>query len=166
MLEFGDIDGEFDSALRAIEPGKAVGDIEDGLAVGARQLDLRRIDAVRLHMRRRRMRMRRRGSRRKRQRRLERRSHGQGFRLVVVVVVVVGPTHELRRQHLGQVAGGADELRDSRCNCEDRAAAGATHLNTSGGGGSRRRRRAGRRRRRRRRRLSHGGIRSGGGGGR
>lgn len=165
MLELGDIDGEFDSALRAIEPGKAVGDIEDGLAVGARQLDLRRIDAVGLHVRRRRMRMRRRGSRRKRQRRLERRSHGQGFRLVVVVVVVVGPTHELRRQHLGQVAGGADELRDSRCNREDRAAAGATHLNTSGGGGSRRRRRAGRRRRRRRR-LSHGGIRSGGGGGR
>lgn len=158
MLELGDVDGEINGALRAIEPGEAVGDVEDGLAVGARKLDLRRIDAVRRHVGRRR-RNRKRRSGRKRQRRRKRRSDGQGFRLLVVV----GPTHELRRQHLGQFAGGADELRNTRRHRQDRAASGAPHLNASAAAccdGSRKRRRA-RRNCRRWRRLSHGGIRSG-----
>ena len=68
LLEFGQIDSEVSVALRASEPGQAMRDIENGLAVSARHLDLRLIDAMGRHvllqlLRRRRLRRRRCGGR-------------------------------------------------------------------------------------------------------
>lgn len=49
MGELGDVDGKLDAALRTGKAGKAVRDIENGLAADAGELDLGRIDALRLH---------------------------------------------------------------------------------------------------------------------
>lgn len=46
-MELAEVDGEVDTALWAIEPGEAVGDVEYGLASGTGELDLGRIDALR-----------------------------------------------------------------------------------------------------------------------
>jgi hypothetical protein len=40
--------GEVDGTLRALEAGKAMGDVEDGLAVRAGELDLRGVHPLRL----------------------------------------------------------------------------------------------------------------------
>lgn len=46
VLDFGKVDSEVNTALGAIEAIKAMRDVEDGLASGARELDLGRIDAL------------------------------------------------------------------------------------------------------------------------
>lgn len=107
MLELGEVDGEINAALGAGEAGEAVGNVEDGLATGAGELDLGRIDAPGL---------RRRPSRRRR-------------------------GHQLRRQHLRQLALGANEFCHPRRHGEDPVAPRAPDLAAS---------------RRRRRRLREG----------
>ena len=46
LPNLGEINGKVDSALRAIEAGKTVGDVEYGFAVSAGELDLCGINAV------------------------------------------------------------------------------------------------------------------------
>lgn len=120
-------------ALRALKPRKSMRHIKDRLAVGAGELDLRRIDAVRGHVRR------------------PRRSESKR-----ALVMCLGPAHQLRRKHLRQLTRAADELRDPGRDGEDLVAAGAPHLDASDGAGG-----AGGRELRRDRRLllllSHGG---------
>lgn len=99
-------------ALRALKARESMRHIENSLAVGAGELDLRRIDAVGGHVLQPR-------------RRLGKRA------LVGLVVVGLGPGHQLRRKHLRQLARAADEFRDSRRDCQDLMAAGAPHLHTS-----------------------------------
>ena len=117
------VHGEVDAALRAAEAGEAVGHVEDGLAVRARELDLRGVHPL----------SRRRappGLRRRRERRLRgrfgrrRRGRGRG-----------GLGHELRREALRHAALGADELGHAGADREDVAAAGAAHLYGRGGRG-------------------------------
>lgn len=106
-------------ALRALKPRESMRHIEDSLAVGAGELDLRRIDAVGGHVLRPRRRL--------------------GKRALVGLTVVglgLGPGHQLRRKHLRQLARAADEFRDSRRDCKDLMAAGAPHLHTSDGSGA------------------------------
>ena len=116
------VHGEVDAALRAAEAGEAVGHVEDGLAVRARELDLRGVHTL---------------SRRcappgLRMRRESRLRGGFGRRRRG------GLGHELRREALRHAALGADELGHARCHGEDAAAAGAAHLDGGrrGGGGA------------------------------
>lgn len=45
-MELGEVDGEVDAALGAIEAGEAVGNVKNGLAAGAGELHLGRVDAL------------------------------------------------------------------------------------------------------------------------
>ncbi|KAK0594839.1 hypothetical protein LWI29_001135 [Acer saccharum] len=51
LFDFGQIDSELHRALRTRKPNESMWDIEYRLAIGARQLYLRRIDSMRRHMR-------------------------------------------------------------------------------------------------------------------
>lgn len=77
-------------------------DVENGLAVGAGELDLRRIDPLCR----------------------KRPGRGQGWGR---------GADELRRQHLREVAGGADEFGQPRRDRQDRAAASASDLEAGWG---------------------------------
>lgn len=111
MLELGDIDGKVNPTLWAGEPGKTMRHIEDGLTMGAGKLDLGGINAMSRYVW---------GQRRRRSRRRKKN-------------LVVGPTHELRRQHLGQLAGTgrAGELGDPWRHGQNPMATGATNLYSS-----------------------------------
>jgi hypothetical protein len=113
------VHGEVDAALRAAEAGEAVGHVEDGLAVRARELDLRGVHTLS-------RRCAPPGLRTRRERRLRggfgRRRRG-------------GLGHELRREALLHAALGADELDHARADREDVAASGAAHLYWRGGRG-------------------------------
>lgn len=107
-------------ALRAPEPREAMRHVEDGLAVGAGDLDLRGINAVRRNM--------------GRWRRQWRRSAGLvGPR--VGLGMGLGSGHELGRQHLGQLAVVAGEFGDPRVQSQDLGAAGAADLHSAWGSG-------------------------------
>jgi hypothetical protein len=108
--------GEVDGTLRALEAGKAMGDVEDGLAVRAGKLDLRGVHPLRL----------RRtppglwrisGSGLREGFRWGRRGRGRD-RL----------GHELRGETLRHAALGTDELGHSGAHGEDAATSGAAHL--------------------------------------
>lgn len=108
MRDLGEIDGETNLTLRAIEARQSMRHIEYGLAVGAGQLDLSRINAV-----------------------------GRGSPLLLGLGLgldlgLVGP-HQLRRQHLRQLARRADELGEARHDGKHHLATGAPHLAASGG---------------------------------
>jgi hypothetical protein len=142
LLELGQIDSEFNVTLRTSKPSQAMRDIENGLTVSARDLDLRRIDAVRGHVRgRRRQKQRRRLGGRKRRRRWSRWLQWQS------------DSHELRRKHLRQLTRGADELRHAWRHRQDQFATSAPNLDSTDS--SDRLRRCRRKRRRRHRWLTH-----------
>lgn len=126
----GLLDGEVGVALRALEAREAMGDVEEGLAVSARELDLGGIDAVG---------------------RLQLGESVEGIVIGGIVVRRIGRGGELGREHLGQVAGRARELQHSPPDAQYHPATCAPDLHTLRSGSIRGRQR--RRRRRRRRRL-------------
>lgn len=114
MLDFGNIHGEVNPALRASKAREAVRDVEDGLARGAGKLDLSGINAMRRCLRRLRWRS---GCRRKRCCR-----HVGHRRL----------WHELRWKHLRHSAGRAREFGEAGGHSQDHAAAGTPNTDAVG----------------------------------
>ena len=114
MLDFGNIHGEVNPALRASKAREAVRDVEDGLARGAGKLDLSGINAMRRCLRRLRWRS---GCRRKRCCR-----HVGHRRL----------WHELRWKHLRHSAGRAREFGEAGSHRKDHAAAGTANADALG----------------------------------
>lgn len=100
--------------LRAPESREAMRHVEDGLAVGAGELDLRGIDAMGRPV----------GRQRRRNCALVGPMWGQ-------LGMGRGPGHQLRRQHLRQLARVAREF--GGLHRQDLTAAGAAHLHSASG---------------------------------